>query len=423
MNDWRPRPLSVGSWVLYDLANTIFALGVSGLYFASWLEERSTPDLALSLATNAAMIAVIVLAPWLGARTDHVGHRVRYLVPTTLTAVGATFFLATVDIGLSLVLFAIALVGFNLGTIVYDALLPDVSRPHTQGRISGIGAAVGYLGSVIAVVIGEVLLPDGGSDADFAAVFRAIAVLFFLLAVPAFVFIRERPRQPVPGRPPSIKKALDGLVKTWRRASRYEGVVPFLVGRFLYADAVNTLTGGFLTIYVKTELGFTDSEVRTLLALAIIAAIGGGVIGSLWTDRIGPRRMLHLALYLWMVGVVAGVVAALGGWKDLTWTVGAIGGLGLGMTGTADRVYMARISPPRYLGEFYGIYATVGRFATLLGPLLWGLTVSVFGLPREVALTMLLAFLVAGRLVLSRVDDTPRAWSQEDLAAVTPPRR
>jgi UMF1 family MFS transporter len=404
----------VGSWVLYDLANTIFALGVSGLYFASWLAERNTPDLALSLATNAAMIAVIVLAPWLGARTDHVGHRVRYLIPTTLVAVGGTFFIATFDVTGSLVLFAVALVGFNLGTIVYDAVLPDVSLPGTQGRISGIGAAVGYLGSVIAVVVGVVLLPDQGSDADYAAVFRTIAVLFLLLAIPAFLFIRERPRSASPGPPPSLRTAFDGLIRTWRRAARYEGVLAFLIGRFLYADAVNTLTGGFLTIYVKTELGFTNSEVRTLLGLAIVAAIGGGAIGSLWTDRVGPRRMLHLALYCWMVGMVAGVVAAMGGWKDLTWTVGAIGGLGLGMTGTADRVYMARISPPRYLGEFYGIYATVGRFATLLGPLLWGLIVSVFGLPREVALGTLLLFLVAGRIVLSRVDDTPRLWSAAD---------
>jgi UMF1 family MFS transporter len=223
-----------------------------------------------------------------------------------------------------------------------------------------------------------------------------------------------------PGRPPSIRTAFDGLIRTWRKASEYRGVVPFLVGRFLYADAINTLTGGFLTIYVKTELGFTDSEVRTLLGLAIVAAIAGGLIGSLWTDKLGPRRMLHFALYLWMVGMIAGIVAAAAGWKPLTWAVGAIGGLGLGITGTADRVYMARISPPRFLGEFYGIYATVGRFATLLGPLLWGLIVSVLGLPREVALGSLLAFLIAGRLVLSRVDDVPRAWSDADLGEPVP---
>ena len=77
---------------------------------------------------------------------------------------------------------------------------------------------------------------------------------------------------------------------------------------------------------------------------------------------------------------------------------------------------MQRISPPRYLGEFYGLYATVGRFATFLGPLVWGVVVTVAGLPREVALGALMLFLVAARVVLQGVDDDVRQWSREDLA-------
>ena len=73
---------------------------------------------------------------------------------------------------------------------------------------------------------------------------------------------------------------------------------------------------------------------------------------------------------------------------------------------------MARISPPARLGEFYGLYATVGRFATILGPLLFGLLVSVLGLPREVAMGALLVFVVVSRWILQDVDDRPRAWAE-----------
>ena len=43
---------------------------------------------------------------------------------------------------------------------------------------------------------------------------------------------------------------------------------------------------------------------------------------------------------------------------------------------------MLQLSPPRYLGQFYGLYAMVGRFAAIIGPLLWSVVVDGLGLGR-----------------------------------------
>ncbi|HSM02556.1 MAG TPA: MFS transporter [Acidimicrobiia bacterium] len=422
---WRPGRLSVASWAIYDLANTIFALGVGSLFFAEWLTEnqerlpdlpawlsRGDPaDLALTVAVDTAMIVVIVLGPWIGARSDHRGTRLRYLLPMTVLAVVPTFFLASVGVVASLALFSVALIGFNLGSVVYDALLPDVSTPDNVGVVSGVGIAVGYLGSFIAVAVGYFFLDSQG----FPTVFRIIAVLFTVFAIPTFLWVRERPRRREPGDPPSLRSSVRRLIASWRRARHHDGVARFLVGRFLYTDAINTLIGGYLTIYAKEELGFTSGELQALLTVAITAAIIGGFSGGRLVDRVGPRRLLHSVLYAWMAAMVVGIIAGGSGTKALAWPLGGLGGLALGATWAADRVYMQRISPPRYLGEFYGLYATVGRFATLLGPLTWGLIVTVGGLPREFALGALVVFLLAGRLVLQGVDDMPRRWQPADL--------
>ena len=369
---WRPTRRSVAAWAVYDLANTIFALGVGSLYFAEWLTDHrgelprwltrgDTSDLALTVAVDAAMVAVIVLGPWIGARSDHRGTRVRYLVPMTIVAVVPTFFLASVGVVASLALFSLALIGFNLGSVVYDAMLPDVSTPDNVGKVSGIGIAVGYLGSFVAVAIGALLLDSHGHD----AVFKAIAVSFLLFAVPSFIWVRERPRAIEPGPAPTLRSSVRRLFGSWRRARTYRGVARFLVGRFLYTDAVNTLIGGYLTIYAKEELGFTSADLQILLTVAITAAILGGYVGGRLVDRFGPRRLLHTVLYTWMVAMGIGVVAGAAEARALAWPLGGLGGLSLGATWAADRVYMQRISPPRYLGEFYGLYATVGRFATV----------------------------------------------------------
>ena len=64
---------------------------------------------------------------------------------------------------------------------------------------------------------------------------------------------------------------------------------------------------------------------------------------------------------------------------------------------------MAALSPPELYGEFYGLYGTVGRFATLLGPAIWAFVVDGLDLPRTVAMGVLIVALIASRWVLGGV--------------------
>jgi UMF1 family MFS transporter len=192
------------------------------------------------------------------------------------------------------------------------------------------------------------------------------------------------------------------------------GVARFLVGRFLYTDAVNTLIGGFLTIFAVSELGYDADDVNKLLAIAILGSIAGGLVASRLVDRVGPRRYLHAMLYLWMIAMAFGIVVATVGWTRPVCVgtfcvpleavvLGTLGGVALAGLWSADRPYMAALTPPELYGEFYGLYGTVGRASTLVGPALWAIVVNVMGLPRTVAMGVLIGGLVAARIVLARV--------------------
>jgi UMF1 family MFS transporter len=407
-----PSRRSVWSWVIYDLANTIFALGVIGRYFPEWLISVGQSDSALAVIEALAGAVVIFLAPWAGARSDVRGTRVPTLVVTTIICVAATALLATGPEPTTLLLLGVALIAFNVGAVVYDALLVDVSTPANRGRISGLGVGVGYIGSIVGLGLGVLALEVLGWS--YAATFRLLAFAFLLLALPAFFFIQERgghddaplPRLADVGR---------RLISSWRLAAAYDGVVPFLVGRFLYTDAINTLIGGFLTIFVIQELGLDGRFVTALLVVAIVAAIFGGIGAGAVIERFGPVRVLRAVLVLWMVAIGAGIAAAVTGQTGLAWAIGPLGGIALGATWASDRVVMTRVSPPRHLGEFYGLYATVGRFATILGPLTWALIVDAIGLGRRVAMAALIGFIFAGWWVLARVDDSEKDWSPADL--------
>jgi UMF1 family MFS transporter len=405
---WIPERRSVAAWASYDLANTVFALGVAGLYFPEWLIDiEGYRDRDLAFAINAAMIVIIVLAPWLGARSDHQGRRRPYLVAATFVSVTATLFIGGTGPGPSLAFFSLALVGFHIGSLFYDSMLVDVSTEETRGRISGLGVGVGYIGSFVAVIVGRLLIDDYGH----AFVFRTLALLFLVFAIPAFFFIRERPRQPRAGPPPSVNQSLAQVRASWREAATHTGVVPFLVGRFFYSDAINTVIGGFLTIFAIEEVGFTRDELEIVLGFGILASVFGGLGGGRLTGRIGPRRALHFALYVWMTAWIFGLAAAATDAKPLGVVLVIMGGFALGTTWAADRTYMATITPPDRYAEFYGLYATVGRFATILGPLIWALIVDYAGWGRTTAMSALFGFLVIARAILSRVDDAPREWA------------
>src|SRR5690606_18139351 len=129
-----------------------------------------------------------------------------------------------------IILITIAIIGVNTGSVVYDALLIDVTTEENRGWVSGVGVGVGYVGSFIGLGIGylafEVL------ELGYARTFQLLALGFLVFAIPAFVFIAEGPRRDHDG--PSLKTVIPRLVGSWRLTTRYRGVTRFLVGRPLY---------------------------------------------------------------------------------------------------------------------------------------------------------------------------------------------
>lgn len=364
-----------------------------GLYLPDWLTSQNLADSTLAFTQSIAGVCVIFLAPWIGSRSDITGRRLPVLVATTVIAVVATAGLTWGPIPLTFVLLGIALIAVNTGSVAYDALLPVIASADRQGRISGLGVGVGYVGSFIGVGLGALTLDV--LDVGYGFTFVALGAGFLVFAIPTFVLVRE-PVSAARSTPPPLNTVITGLVASWRKARSHPDVVRFLVARFLYTDAINTLIGGFLTIFAIEELGLDRRGSQNLLLIAITTAIVGGVAGGRVVEAVGAVRALRGALVMWIAAILLGVVASVTSRPELAGGIGALGGLALGATWAADRVVMIRVSPPEHLGEFYGLYATVGRFATILGPLVWALIVDGLGLGRNVAMLALAAFVAAG---------------------------
>ena len=426
-------PRAVVSWVLYDLANTIFSMGVVSLYFSLYVRDAVGPgraDAVYSVATAVSMALIFVVSPLLGAMTDRARRRMPFLIWSTIVCCACTALLARGPFALSIVLFVVANAVYQAGVQFYDALLPEVTTEANRGRVSGLGVGIGYVGSYIAVGLGFLI-------EDRATLFTLIAIGFLLFALPCFLFVRERgnpsPR-PVLGWT-AIRSSLAETLDALRSTRRFPGLARFLVGRVFYTDAINTVIA-FMALYavsVATTAGRSSEDaedlVRLVMMAAITCAIAGGIVWGRVVDRRGPKRTLTRVLQLWMVTFV--LAAAIGLFAlpvPFLYVVAALVGIALGGIWAADRPYMLRLTPPDRVGEFYGLYGMVGRFSAIVGPLIWGgitwLAVERSGLAiltgQALAIVALLAMIVLGAWILRRVDDAPRRW-EAGPAALTPP--
>ena len=406
------RSIVPASWALYDFANTIFSFavvsGAIGLYLVSddQFGERDG-NVVLSIAVVVSVGINALVSPILGAFSDRGTGRMPFLLFFTALCIGATFFIADVPVALGVLLFIVANFAYQAALIYYDATLKVVSYPATRGKLSGIGTGIGYFGTVfVGLLIATLVVPVEDR-------FKLTAVLFALFAVPIFVFVREPHVAGAAGvTAADIRDSFGQLRRSIAHAREVPGLGQFLLGRFFYSDAVNTVIVVMSVVTVKV-FGLTENQsVYVLLSLTLVAIVMSFVWGWL-ADRVGPKRTLVAVLISWAVGLlIGGLAMSLGEAGFIPFVIaGAILGSGLGGVQVADRVLMVRLSPPDKIGEFFGIYGLVGKGSQVIGIALYGLILLLLfdtlgnGAYQVAVLSLLVTMLIGLWLVWPVRDD------------------
>jgi MFS transporter, UMF1 family len=413
------------AWALYDFANTIYSYAIVSFAMGLWVNDRLGPadgQFWFGIANAASVGLNALVSPVLGAMSDRGGRRMPYLLFFTSLCIVGTAAIGLLPDGLSgltvigLILFTVANFSYQAALIYYDATLPVVSKPTSRGRVSGIGVAVGYLGTIVIALL--ILITDSGSG---GLTFLMAAVLFAVFALPIFMIVKE------PAGTGYRFSAGDALA-SWRQlrvtiadAKLVPGLPRFLIGRFFYTDPVNTVIV-IMSVFAVEAIGLTKAQANLVLlgltVAAVLASFGWGYL----VERIGPKRTLMWVLGSWCVGLVIGGAVL----SFPTFLIaGLLLGSGLGGVWTSDRVFMLRLSPPDKIGEFFGLYGLAGKFSAVTGPILYGTIVSVLlnaGWGKgayQVGILSFLILMVIGILFLRGVPD--RTSEADPDVDVSPP--
>jgi len=405
---------AVWSWAFIDWANSAFAIVVMTAFFPRVLKtywadvpgitsEKST--FYLSLANTAASIAVALLAPLLGSIADQGNSKKKFLITFTLLGAVSTALLPLAEQGdyvLALSLFAIATLGFAGNNMFSDALITDVAEPKDYDRVSSLGYGLGYVGSgglfVFCVLLASKPQSFGlaNSMAGVNAAFLLTGAWWLFFTIPALLWVRETPGRPAVGSGSVITRGFRQLFSTFREIRRDRRLLLFLGAYILYIDGVNTV------IKMATDYGLAigldgDALIQALLVTQFIAFPSAIAFGRL-AGKIGAKPCIMIG-----ISVYAGIcIFATQMTTDREFFILAgVVGLVQGGVQALSRSLFARLIPAEKGGEYFGFYNMVGKFATILGPLLMGVTALLID-SRASILSLLLLF-GGGLWLLSKV--------------------
>jgi UMF1 family MFS transporter len=402
------------AWALYDFANTIYSYAIVSYAMGLWTVDRlgaGEGQLWFGIANAVSVGLNALVSPVLGAVSDRGGRRLPYLLFFTALCIGATSLIGLLPTGapaiayVGLALFSVANFAYQAALIYYDATLPVVSVPEARGRVSGIGVAVGYLGTITIGLL--ILVLDSGAS---PLTFLLAAGLFALFAVPVFLLVRERGTSDYRFRLADVVGSWSQLAQTIRDARQVPGLLRFLVGRFFYTDPVNTVIV-VMSVFAVQAIGLTQSQANMVLLVLTVAAVLASFGWGFAVERFGPKRTLLAVLASWCVGlVIAGSVLSVSTFL----VAGVLLGSGLGGVWTSDRVFMLRLSPPDKVGEFFGLYGLAGKFSAVTGPILYGVIVATLldagwgDAAYQAGILSFLVLMVIGVVLLLGVPEPPR---------------
>jgi UMF1 family MFS transporter len=415
-------------WAMYDFANSAFATTILAVifnqYFATVVAGGGrgielfgfrlhgaaffTFSVALSMAISA------VLSPFLGAVADASASKKRFLMVFCYTAIlftGLLYFVHEGNYWRGAVFFIIANLGFAGGNVYYNAFLPEISTDENIGRISGLGWALGYIGGGALLAINLMMLkyPEWfGFQTGYFTVqdcFFSVAIWWFVFSLPTFLLLRERAQKSsLSSEEGYFKEGYRRLKHTFHRVKTFRELTKFLIAFLIYNDGIETVIV-MASIFGAEVLGMETGEIILFfLMIQGIAFLGSLMFGFL-ADAIGNKKAVMISLGIWSLIVIwAFQLGILWDPKTEYWILGVLAGIVMGGSQAASRSLQGIFTPDANSAEFFGFFAVSGKFASVFGPLLYGILIAITGSVRSGILSVL-PFFIVGMAILWTVNE------------------
>ena len=429
------NPRTLTAWAYYDWANSVHSLvivsSIFPVYFsATALNETGGPvinflgfsiknSVLFSYTISAAFLFTALLSPICTAIADYSGRKKAFMKVFCYTGAiscSLLYFFTQETTTFAVICFWISLIGWSGSIVFYNSYLPDIATEDQYDRVSARGFSMGYLGSVLLMIINLVVILKrewfGNISEGLASRIAFLTVGIWWIGFAQIPFSRLPDARFPTGTPPDgVQKTgqqtgnylLNGfreLRQVWGHLQQQPLTKRFLVAFFVYNMAVQTVMY-VATIFGSDELKLPGQSLIITILLIQLVAIPGAYGFSRLSERIGNTYALMVAVVIWIF-ICAGAYYVQT--ESQFFGLAAVVGLVMGGIQSLSRSTYSKLLPATTTdtASYFSFYDVTEKMSIVLGTLVYGLIEQITGSMRNSVLGLLVLFIV-GLVLLWRI--------------------
>lgn len=409
------NPKVVLGWKFYDWANSVHSLVIASAIFPIYYGALTLsdtyhpikfmglhPESAFNFSLAICFFLVVLLSPVLSSIADTIGNKKIFLkffcYLGSLSCIGLFFF--TEDrIGLGLLLNLFAGLGYWGSMVFYNSYLPEIVTHDKMDKTSAGGFILGYIGSVILLIVCLVLIQIIGKDNQgFYTRLSFVMVGLWWMGFAQFTF-RRLPSNIYNKKIPKniIRTSFTELSEIAKELKNHPVIRIFLGSFFFYSLGMQTI---FLVaaLFGQSEIGLSTEKLILTILLIQLEAILGAWLFSFLSGKIGNRNTLLIGIFIWVIVCLLGyLIDKKNSSAEMQFYIMAgLVGLVMGGIQALSRSTYAKLLPATEDHTIYfSFYDIFEKIALCLGLLIFGIIIEMTDGMQVSALAMGVSFIIS----------------------------
>ena len=423
----------LNAWAFYDWANSVYSLTIASAVFPIFwgaltikeLEDGSISDIVsfmgfdfnndslISYVTAIAFLVVAILSPLLSGIADYVGDKKNFLkffcYLGALSCIGLYWF-SLEYLWFGLLCYFFGLIGFWGSLVFYNSYLPDIAFPEQQDKISAKGFSMGYIGSVLLLLINLIMImkydwfgfEDEGTPTRLS--FVMVGVWWIGFSQYTYYYLPKGNAKAKKITKDVIFNGFKELKMIWDKMQHDVRLRRYLGAFFVYSMAVQTIM--LIATYFGIEeldWGTQDATMGLIISILLIqlVAVLGAFLTSRASQKYGNIQTLIVINIIW-IGICVYAYTVITPMQF--YVTAAVVGLVMGGIQSLSRSTYSKFLPENAVDttSYFSFYDVSEKIGIVIGMFSYGIIAQLTGSIRY-AILFLILFFVIGVLLLFRV--------------------